>query len=61
MIKPLNGTKSFRVEKSFNMDNDADDRFVFSRLVIGAPKRSTGRHHSTLTSAKAGNLAYPKT
>jgi NTE family protein len=38
LIRPLDGTRSFRVENSFNMDNDADDRLVFSRLALGAPE-----------------------
>lgn len=37
LIKPLDRTQSFRVENSFNMDGDADDRLVFSHLLGGAP------------------------
>jgi NTE family protein len=36
LIEPF-GTRSFRIVHSFNMDNDADDRLVFSNLVQGAP------------------------
>ena len=41
LIKPLDHTQSFRVESSFNMDADADDRFVFSRLLGGVPRAYT--------------------
>ena len=60
VIKPLNGTKSFRVEKSFNMDNDADDRFVFSRLVIGAPKAFYGKAPFYVDFGQSWQLGIPE-
>jgi hypothetical protein len=36
LIKPF-GKTSFRVEHSFEMENDPDDRLVFSNLTQGAP------------------------
>lgn len=42
LIQPL-GTASFRVTNSYNMDHDADDRLVLSRLAQGAPVAFDGR------------------
>lgn len=38
LLRPVAGTRSFCVENSYNMDNDADDRLVFNRLALGAPR-----------------------
>ncbi|MDE1148371.1 MAG: patatin-like phospholipase family protein [Azospirillaceae bacterium] len=43
LVRPIPGTNSFRVEASYNMDQDPDDRLIFSRLSEGAPVAFHGR------------------
>ncbi len=58
LIQPF-GATSFRVTHAYNMTHDADDRLVFSRLVVGAPAAFGGREPAFIDFAAMHSAGAP--
>ena len=60
LIRPLDGTQSFRVENSCNMENDADDRLILSCRAAGAPEAFNERAPAYINFADIWSRGIPE-